>query len=220
VDWSWGRRGVDQVSGRLVVPLRKAMTYGTGDAIAGLDTEAEALLVQDCARGDATAWRSLHLRYYPIAVAFLRKLGVTDAEVEDAAQEVFLQMHRYLGRFRGDAELKTWVYRLCVTQARRARRGRRMRDTVSKLLADAPRESLVSTPGFCEHAARRRIEAALSRLSDNHRVLFVLLDMEGVPAKQVAEILGCREVNVWRRLHDARKCFVRALDTNPREGCR
>ena len=75
----------------------------------------QATLVHRCVSGEPDAWRALHTHYRPIAGAFLRKLGVEGEELEDACQEVFLQMFRYLPRFRGEAQIKTWLYRLCVT---------------------------------------------------------------------------------------------------------
>ena len=83
---------------------------------------AQSALVSRCVSGDAEAWRTLHRSYHPIAAAFLRKMGVKDRDLEDACQEVFVQMFRYLPSFRGQAELKTWLYRLCATEAGNVRR--------------------------------------------------------------------------------------------------
>jgi RNA polymerase sigma-70 factor (ECF subfamily) len=162
--------------------------------------------------GDRSAWRQLHRQYYPVAAAFLRKLGVQERDLDDACQEVFLQMFRYLSRFRGEADPKTWLYRLCITQARRARLRHRVASALSNVLALLPREALVSTPSFSEHAAQRRIEAALSQLSEKERAAFVLYEMEGVAGKQIASIVGCKEATLWRRLHYARQVFRQALE--------
>jgi len=171
-----------------------------------LVSPAEAM-VQDCLGGDEAAWRGLHRRYYPVAASFLRKLGVREPELDDACQDVFIQMFRYLPRFRGEADLKTWLYRLCVTQARRTRRRAVVADTLRKLLARAPSDTLVSDHGFSESLANERIQAALGALSPGERAVFVLYELEGVPGKQIAEIVGCPEASVWRRLHYARRAF-------------
>jgi RNA polymerase sigma-70 factor, ECF subfamily len=177
------------------------------------ETELESPLLLECARGNHDAWRSLHFRYYPVTVAFLRKFGVREADLEDASQEVFLQMHRYLPRFRGSSQLKTWLYRLCITQARHVRRRRRLSETLRSWLYRAP-ESIAASSEFCEASARRRIEAALDQLSEGERLALVLYDMEGLSGKQVAEILRCKEATLWRRLHYARKKFVEALEAS------
>jgi RNA polymerase sigma-70 factor (ECF subfamily) len=165
-----------------------------------------------CAQGDAAAWRTLHRQYHPVASAFLRKLGVDRRELEDACQDVFLQLFRYLPRFRGDAEFKTWLYRLCITQARRARVRRRVAHTLHQVLAWLPGETTLGTPAFCEQSARLRVEAALARLSTAERIAFVLYEMEGLPGTQIAEVVGCKPATLWRRLHYARKSFRRALE--------
>ncbi len=164
--------------------------------------------------GDRAAWRQLHRQYYPVAAAFLRKLGVKERDLDDACQEVFLQMFRYLSSFRGEADPKTWLYRLCITQARRARLRHKVTHALEHVLALLPRDALVSTPSFSEHAAQRRIQAALARLSEKEREAFVLYEMEGVAGKQIAAIIGCKEATLWRRLHYARQVFRQALEAS------
>ncbi|RYZ09184.1 MAG: RNA polymerase sigma factor [Myxococcales bacterium] len=174
------------------------------------DSEIESPLLLECARGNHEAWRSLHFRYYPVTVAFLRKLGVREPDLEDASQEVFLQMHRYLPRFRGSSQLKTWLYRLCITQARHVRRRRRLSEALRSWLSGTT-ESVVADSEWSEDSARRRIEAALEHLSEKERTALVLYDMEGLSGRQVAETLRCKEATLWRRLHDARKKFIAAV---------
>ena len=187
---------------------------GRGSTAGLADAAIQARLLDDCADGNAAAWRGLHRRYFPVAAAFLRKLGVRDSDIEDATQEVFLQMFRYLPRFRREAELSTWLYRLCITQARHVRRRARLGELLSRLLSPNVAEQLVSTPSLPEDVARRRIEKALMALSEAERMVFVLYEMEGVPGKQIAEIVQCPEATVWRRLHYARSTFRRALEVD------
>jgi RNA polymerase sigma-70 factor, ECF subfamily len=182
------------------------------------DSEIESPLLLECARGNDRAWRSLHFRYYPVAVSFLRKLGVRDSDLEDASQEVFLQVYRYLPQFRGNSTLKTWLYRLCITQARHVRRRRRLAETLRSWLSFTTADPQVGSE-FCEDSARRRIEKALELLSERERSALVLYDMEGLAGRQVAETLRCTEATLWRRLHYARKKFIAALEaSNAMEG--
>src|SRR6187399_2946578 len=153
------------------------MCAAAASPIGEWDTECDSPLLLECVRGNHEAWRSLHVRYYPVTVAFLRKLGVVESDLDDAAQEVFLQMHRYLPRFRGNAELKTWLYRLCITQARVLRRRRRVSNALRSLFSFSPESMNVASPGFCEESARRRVQAALDSLSETERIVVVLYDM-------------------------------------------
>jgi RNA polymerase sigma-70 factor (ECF subfamily) len=171
----------------------------------------DAELIGRCLAGERAAARVLHAQYYPIAAAFLRKLGTRPDDIEDAAQEVFMQFFRYLSSFRGDAELKTWLYRLCMTEARRARRRRRLSAALAVLLMREDRRQ-VTPPSTCGDATMvKLVGRALDRMSEGHRLVFVLFEMEGLPGKQVAEIAGCPEATVWRRLHDARRLFRETL---------
>jgi RNA polymerase sigma-70 factor, ECF subfamily len=183
----------------------------TSSLVEGEASSSPAQPLLRCVEGDRSAWRQLHRHYYPVAAAFLRKLGVQERDLDDACQEVFLQMFRYLDRFRGEADPKTWLYRLCITQARRARLRHKVTHALEHVLALLPRDALVSSPSFSESAAQRRIEQALSQLSEKERSVFVLYEMEGVAGKEVARIVGCKEATLWRRLHYAREVFRQAL---------
>lgn len=172
----------------------------------------DASLLDECVDGDESAWSLLHRLCYPRAAAFLRKLGVGELDLEDAAQEVFIQLFRYLPSFRREAELSTWLYRICISQARSTRRRQRVTQTLARLLSLGTAPTLVSTPSLPDEIVRRRVEAALSKMSERDRVVFVLYEMEGVPGKRIAEIVASSEAGVWRRLHGARQVFRRALD--------
>jgi RNA polymerase sigma-70 factor (ECF subfamily) len=180
-----------------------------------LDSAFESKLIEDCAEGDALAWRKLHRKYFPVAAAFLRKLGVRERDLEDATQDVFLQMYKYLPRFRRQAELSTWLYRLCITQARHTRRRTRVTEALLSILSLMPSAALLSEQSFSEDLARKRIAQALATLPEGERAVFVLYEMEGLPGKQIAEIVKCPEATVWRRLHYARRTFREALGVDP-----
>lgn len=175
-------------------------------------TAIEDTLVRNCRAGDPTAWRALHRRYFPVAAAFLRKLGALPQEIEDTCQDVFVELYRNLANFRGQAEMKTWLYRLCVTQARRTRTRSRIRRVLREQLQRFVPERLSVPPStMTETTAMRRVAEALDRLNEGDRLVLVLYEFEGLPGKQVAEIAGCPEATVWRRLHYARRTFKDAL---------
>ncbi len=178
---------------------------------------AEPELVEDCVRGDEAAWRALHSQYFPLVTSFLRRLGVRESDLEDAAQEVFLQVFRYLGRFRGEAEFRTWLYQLCITQRRRVRRSYFVRDALERVLRLRPAAALVSSPCFSEEAAQRRLDSALAKLPEAERLIFVLYEMEDLPGREVAKIVGANEATVWRRLYRARDSVKSALGLAPED---
>lgn len=173
---------------------------------------AEVVLVQQCREGDNSAWRELHRRYFPVAGAFLRKLGVPEDELSDATQEVFLQVFRYLATFRQEAKLQTWLYSLCISQARSCRRRSTVRKGLRALFLREPMSHPTVGLFFSENAALNRVQSALQSLPPRQRETFVLFEMEGQSGKQIAAILNCTEASVWRRLHYARKAIRALLD--------
>jgi RNA polymerase sigma-70 factor, ECF subfamily len=168
---------------------------------------ADDPLVRRCTAGDLLAWQDLHRQYYSVVRAFLRRLGVQDREVEDACQDVFVRLYRSLGSFRGDSELKTWIYKLCITEAGRMRRRLRAWEGARNLAAGDSEEPSVPAPEPTDFMLRQRVEAALGRMSAGDRAAFVLYELEGLSGKDIAEVLGCPVATVWRRLHYARRAF-------------
>jgi RNA polymerase sigma-70 factor (ECF subfamily) len=179
---------------------------------APVEVEPDWLLVSRCVAGERAAWRDLHRSYYPIAAAFLRKLGVKDAELDDACQEVFVTLFRYLPSFRGEAELKTWLYRLCATESGKVRRRSRGWTRLVGMLASDQTAEPVTLPEWSQSLAMQKVEQALGKLKPDERLVFVLFEMEGVGGEQIAAIAGCPVATVWRRLHYARRAFSAAID--------
>jgi len=133
-------------------------------------------------------------------------MGVDRSALDDACQEVFLEAFRFLPKFRGNSSFKTWLYRLCLTQARLARRRERARHLLQALLGGQRTETVTHGELDSEHAARL-VQQALAELPDAERLVFVLYELEGLSGRDTAEIARCPEPTVWRRLHDARKSF-------------
>lgn len=167
-------------------------------------------LLDRCVSGDAAAWRGLHVRYHATALSVLRRLGVSAHQLEDACQDVFVDVFNYLPRFRREADFKTWLYRICVSRARVARRRTRLWSLVHGMLpsSDAPS----SGHPFEAGQANRQLAQALSQLSEAERTVFVLFELEGLSGKEIASIIDRPEATVFRRLHDARKRFTAAVE--------
>jgi RNA polymerase sigma-70 factor (ECF subfamily) len=160
-------------------------------------------MVTRCRRGDGSAWRLLYDRYAPIVHRFLAAFGVPPDEREDACQEVFVAVYRSLGRFRGEARLSTWIYRIAARHSARAGRRRRVRKMLSTLLVREPTPP--PAPDASDRTERLRLlDDMVAKLSPKKRLVLVLFEIEGVPIEEVAKIAGCPENTAWSRLHYAR----------------
>jgi RNA polymerase sigma-70 factor (ECF subfamily) len=183
-------------------------------AIEGLKRGPRADAASPCAAVQERSFPALHRTYYPVAVAFLRKLGVRSDHIEDVSQEVFLQMHRYLPGFRGEADLKTWMYRICISEARRHRRKERVAQLVTTLLGQPGTSSESTGLEWDPESAAKRVLSGLSALPERRRTILILFDMDGLSGAQIAEIVGCSVQSVWRELHYARAGFLEAFEAS------
>lgn len=172
---------------------------------------AEPDLVARCQRGDKEALGELYRRYRnEVARNLHRMLGPGRGDLEDVLQEVFIEVFRSIPRFRGDARVSTWLYRVCVNVALQRLRKRKRRAEVSA--DDVPEEAPSDGGETPERAldARRRLDAVyrlLDELSPKKRVVFILHEIEGREPKEIAGIVGAPVLTVRTRLHYARKEF-------------
>lgn len=173
---------------------------------------AQPDLVARCQRGDKEALGEFY-RLYRAEVArnLHRMLGPGRVDLEDVLQEVFIEVFRSIARFRGDARVTTWLYRVCVNVALQRLRKRKRRNEVSSegLSERAPDLQTAETPER-DLDTRRRLDAVyrlLDELSPKKRVVFILHEIEGREPKEIAGIVGAPVLTVRTRLHYARKEF-------------
>jgi RNA polymerase sigma-70 factor, ECF subfamily len=173
--------------------------------MAALRSALSARLVDRCVEGDEAAWRALHRDFQPQAARFLRRLGVPAAEADDLCQEVFIQVFRYLRRFEGRADFRTWLFKLCISQANRRRRSRAWFGLVGE--RRRPDDTPAAGPEWSAEEMARRAQQALDRMKPAHRQAFVLFELEGLSGEEIGRVLNCRVSTVWRRLSYARREF-------------
>jgi RNA polymerase sigma-70 factor (ECF subfamily) len=174
-------------------------------------------LLDRCIAGDGRAWQELHRAYRPAAQAFLRRLGVGAREADDACQEVFLQIFRYLGQFERRADFRTWLYKLCISQAARVRRRALLRRPLGWLRGDG---GGATGPQWSDSRAADLVERALAALDVRHRTVFVLFELEGLATAEVAGAVGVPGATVRRQLQEARRRFEAFVRDEPLGGCR
>jgi RNA polymerase sigma-70 factor (ECF subfamily) len=140
----------------------------------------------------------------------LRRLGVAVAQLDDAAQDVFLVVHRKLAGFDARAPLRSWVFAIAVRVAsdyrRRALRGR------TEALDDAIADGSPSPARLRElQEAVEQLHEILAELDDKKRTVFVLSELEQLSAPEIASVLGVKLNTVYSRLRSAKKSFEASL---------
>lgn len=152
----------------------------------------------------------------------LATFGVPEARLEDATQDVFVIVHDKLSTFEGRSKLTTWLYAIARNVALDiVRRVARERGRSEALLGAREPEATAPSPeervGDAE--ARRILRQLLDALEPGRREVFVLVEIEQVPVREVARRLRLNENTVWSRLRLARGQFERhAARLRAREG--
>ncbi len=146
----------------------------------------------------------------------LRRLGIAESELEDVVQEVFVVVHNKLEQYDANrCSVKTWVYG--ITRRVAANR-RRTALRIAKTEANAPPPAPATSPeSVARHSeATRLVGTFLERLPEPQRAVFELMEIEGMPAQDVAALVGTNRNTVYSRLRRARtafEAFVERLDS-------
>lgn len=143
----------------------------------------------------------------------LRRLGVSESDVADAVQDVFLVVHRRLGEFEGRSKVSTWLYGIAFRVARDRRRLAHVRRQVDD--EAAIEESADDRVDVAAEAERKqgmeRLEALLDELPIEQRAVFTLFELEAMSGDAIAEALDIPLGTVYSRLRIARDQFRKSV---------
>lgn len=166
--------------------------------------------------GKTLDFEAIYDEHFDFVYRNARRLGVPDAHVDDAVQEVFLVVHRRLDEFEGRSSVKTWVFGILARVAADHRRSLRRKsphlrspggivepDTIVDE-RDGPHESIARAEGL------RLLHALLDELDDDKRTVLVMAELEQMSSPEIAESLGCNLNTVYARLRAARREFEQA----------
>ncbi|MCA9262528.1 MAG: sigma-70 family RNA polymerase sigma factor [Planctomycetales bacterium] len=168
----------------------------------------ERLLVLRCQTGNEDAYRELVGRFGPRLRYYLAKLLARPAQIDDLAQEVWLEVLRQLPRLKDVGAFTTWFYRIAHGKVMLdARRNGRMLATTPDVESIAEKQETTFSP---DDAAR--IHAALDQLEPNHREVLVLKFLEGLSYEDLSQIVGCPIGTVRSRIHYAKAALQRQLE--------
>jgi RNA polymerase sigma-70 factor (ECF subfamily) len=163
----------------------------------------EIALIDAVRRGTPGSREALYHRYKRRVFALACRIA-GPGEAEEVTQEAFIRIFRGLARFRGDAALGTWIYRLAVNAAL-SHRSRRPPPTEPLDGSAFGASNLVaSEPNDGDAVLRARLERGLAKLPIGYRTVVVLHDVEGLEHEEIAAVLGCHVGTSKSQLHKAR----------------
>lgn len=205
-----GQMGLEQVASATAVESRPT---------------AEAEFIERLKRGEAAAFEQLVSDRSGEIYGLLFRLTENGEEARDLTQETFLRAFQSIGRFRGEADLRTWIYRIAINLARnrwRWWRRRRRDSTVSldstqgrsnqTLMATLPETSANPEQQALARERELALRSALQRLSLAYREAVILRDIEGFTYEEIAVTLGINVGTVKSRLARGRQELRQKLE--------
>lgn len=179
------------------------------------DDAKDLLAVQKTLQGDTGAFSDIVNRYTPVIYSLAVRLLENSEEAEDAVQEIFLNAYKSLHSFKIGARFYSWLYTIAVNKIRSLLRKKHRQGRTVSLDADgAPdlpdtREDLQLR--VVSRAEEERAREMLSNLKPAYRIAFVLRFIEGMPLKDMADVLDIPIGTVKAHLHRARKQMISIL---------
>src|SRR3954470_4620778 len=163
-------------------------------------------LAQKAADGDMAAFEELYQRHNRRVYSLCLRMTGNVVEAEDLAQEVFIQLFRKIGSFRGESAFTTWLHRLTVNQVLMhfRKRGVRLEQTTEE--GEVPIQIVKGTenPNAMPVVDRIALDKAIVQLPPGYRTVFTLHDIEGHEHEEIARMLGCSVGTSKSQLHKAR----------------
>lgn len=154
---------------------------------------------------------SLYHRHHAFVWRILRRMGVPAAALDDATQDVFVVVHRRRDDLHADASVRSWLFGIARRVASDVHRRQRR---VQRKLEALPTPTNAAPPlddAVARSEAADFVRSFLGQLDEGHRMVFVLADVEGLTAPEIAEALGLKVNTVYSRLRNARRRFERAV---------
>jgi RNA polymerase sigma-70 factor, ECF subfamily len=171
----------------------------------------EADVVRLAQQGDAAAFERLYRLHSRKVYALCLRMAGNPTEAEDLTQDVFLQLFRKIGTFRGESAFSTWLHRMSVNivlmRFRKKPKGETSLDTITGPQGESsklPEE--FGGPDLRLNGVIDRItlQAAIDQLAPGYRAMFILHDVQGYKHDEIARMFGCSAGNSKSQVHKAR----------------
>ena len=197
--------------------LALRMTGSAAEVEGSGSTEESVQILKRAIAGDRDAFDQIVLRYERrVLMTAWRLLGRRE-DAQDAAQEVFLRLYKYMNRFDENRALLPWLYRMTVNVCHDLRRKRRPDDALAGGDVGQAEPAYDPAAEITRSEQRLIIETALEKLTEKERAAVVLRDIEGLATREVAGILGSSETTVRSQISMARVKIRKFVDSLERK---
>jgi RNA polymerase sigma-70 factor (ECF subfamily) len=186
--------------------------------------ENETLLLKEAKKGDIKAFEKLSGQYYKKIYNIALRMTGNREDASDLAQEVLIKVYKSLKSFREESSFSTWLYRitknLCIDELKKQNRKKAISlDEDIELKENSVKRQVESDePGPYEQyeksEIRRIMTDAIGKLTEEHRMVIILRDIQGFSYNEISKIVKCPEGTVKSRINRARQALRELLETN------
>ncbi len=188
--------------------------------IADVGTAKDIELARVAAQGNMASFEELYRRHHRRVYSVCLRMLQNTSEAEDLTQDVFIQLYRKIGSFRGDSAFTTWLHRMTVNQVLMHFRKRTVKYEKTTEEGETPVQIVSGTanPEKMRIVDKIALDNAIGQLPAGYKSVFMLHDVEGFEHEEVARILGCSVGTSKSQLHKARLKLQKLLrkKANPR----
>ena len=186
------------------------------------DNETSELL-ERARGGDEAALQELLIMVQPQLYRFSMKMCRHTQDAEDVLQDSMLSLARSFRDFRGSSTLSTWLFTIarnfCIKKRRKSKFAPKGEESLEQLPTAEQHQIRATTPDPHQQAESaeiwQQVQAGIKRIEPAYREILVLRDIEGLRAKEVAEVVGISVSAVKSRLHRARSQLREQLSSSP-----
>jgi RNA polymerase sigma factor (sigma-70 family) len=200
-------------------PLKVAMSENWVGELPGKETsvfpDEDKVLVKRALNGDLGAYDALIKRYQERVYATIYHMTSNHEDANDLAQETFIKGYRALKSFKGDSSFYTWVYRIAINKTINFLKQRKNKIHLSLNDMDMNAENNPDLVALTSDKTPRRdanltelqvkLNEALQKLSDVHRLVVTLHDVQGLSHEEIGKVMECNIGTVRSRLFYARQ---------------
>ena len=194
--------GFENAGDLALEPIQPAVAADT--AVSNEATDID--LCRLAANSNLNAFEIIYQRYHRRTYALCLRMTNSQTEAEDLTQEVFIQLFRKVGSFRGDSAFSTWLHRLTVNQVLMYFRRRSVKNEKVSDDGEMPEQTVTGTanPNRMQVIDRIALKNAVALLPNGYKSVFVLHDVEGYEHEEVARRMGISIGTSKSQLHKAR----------------